>query len=89
MMTRRIPRRVRVSSLAEAWGWDEANLRKSVTTLDIDVAMLMKAKPLQKQNTDQASQEHGEIKRSVSRRPPDASSAAVGHGVEDTTGCQP
>ena len=51
--------------------------------------MLMKAKPLKKQKSDQASQEHGGSKRSVSRRPPNALTAALGRGVEDNTGSQP
>ena len=92
MRTRRILRRARVSNLAEPLGRDEANLRKSVITpidLDIDTAILMKAKPLKTQKTDQASQEHRGIKRTVSRRPPDALIAAVGCEVEDTTGSQP
>ena len=53
--------------------------------LDIDSAMLMKAKPLKFQKTTtQSSKEQEAIKKPVSRRPADALTAAVVCALEDT-----
>ena len=57
--------------------------------LDIDSAMLMKAKPLKFHKPALASKEQEVIRKPASQRAASALTAAVGHTFEDTTGSQP